>query len=139
MSELPEEDVRLALESFKRIDELGYEVVGAKFYDKLFARNSAIKTKFASTNFEKQRELLWQGVWSLLLFASGDSAGEIAIDWLGIRHSRKDLNIAPELYQDWADSIIDIVADSDPECSERVLEAWRRSIQPGIEFMRSKY
>ena len=58
---------------------------------------------------------------------------------LAARHSQHDLDIKPELYAHWVDALVDTVGTYDPEFNDITREAWRRVLEPGVEYMKSRY
>jgi hypothetical protein len=55
------------------------------------------------------------------------------------RHSRRDLDVDPALYDPFIDSLIETVGAHDPEFSPDVEGAWRATVASGVAYMRSKY
>jgi hypothetical protein len=55
------------------------------------------------------------------------------------RHSRRDLNIAPALYRPFIEALIDTVKQFDRECTPAVEAAWRATVAPGVEYLKSKH
>ena len=58
---------------------------------------------------------------------------------LATRHSKADLDIKPELYEHWVNALIGTVETYDPEFNDTKREAWRRVLEPGVEYMKSRY
>jgi len=55
------------------------------------------------------------------------------------RHSARGLDVAPELYDLFVDSLLASVAEHDPAFDEDVEAAWRAALQPGLDYMRARY
>ncbi|HEV2671870.1 MAG TPA: globin [Gemmatimonadales bacterium] len=55
------------------------------------------------------------------------------------RHSRRDLNIDPSLYRPFIDTLIKTVKRFDADCTPAVEAAWRATVAPGVEYMKSKH
>ena len=53
--------------------------------------------------------------------------------------AERDLDIKPELYDLWLDRLVQAVGEFDPMFDPEIEAAWRRLLQPGIEFMKSRY
>ena len=45
----------------------------------------------------------------------------------------------PELYDFWLDSLLRSAREFDPQFNSEIDQAWRQMLQPGIEYMRSRY
>ena len=54
-------------------------------------------------------------------------------------HSRAELDIKPELYDLWLDRLLQAVREFDPLFDDDIDAAWRRLLQPGIDFLKARY
>ena len=54
-------------------------------------------------------------------------------------HSRTELDIKPELYDQWLDCLLRAVEEFDPSFDMDVRNAWTRILEHGIESMKSGY
>ena len=75
----------------------------------------------------------------MLMLAGGKMQDQSGLQNLAKIHDRDHRNIPPPYYDLWLESIIWAVERSDPEFDDNLDQAWRAAMQPGIEFMRSKY
>ena len=73
------------------------------------------------------------------MLASAESERVIHLERLAKLHSRAELDIKPELYDLWLDRLVQAVKEFDPMFDMEIETAWRRTPQPGIEFMKSRY
>lgn len=105
------------------------------FYQRFLAADYRIQSLFANTNFTRQKELFLHGVFSLLEYAQGKAVGELAIRRLGMLHSRKRLNISPDMYAIWVDCLIQSLWEKDPQFSASLEQEWRSALQKGIDRM----
>jgi hemoglobin-like flavoprotein len=125
-------------------DSLGRCVKDARFLDRfyelLMASSDEIRTKFATTDFERQMKVLQDSLF-VMMVAAGTTSGmahkELAK--LADRHSRNHLNIKPEWYVNWLDCLMKAVSEVDPQYSPKLDLAWRESLKGGIELLKSKY
>lgn len=128
-----EDQFKLFNDSFERC------IVDKKFLDRFYeffiSSSDEIKGKFKSTDMEKQKEMLLASL-AYIMYAdkNPDPLYKIAQS-----HSKKNLNIKPELYINWMDSMIEAVKTTDPEFNEEVEAAWRDTLKPGIDFMTKNY
>jgi hypothetical protein len=81
---------------------------------------------------------------SLYLMAAASESKANAIAWkelgrLGDAHSRQGLDIRPDLYASWLECLVGAARQYDAEFSPDIEEAWRTSLAPGIEHLRSRY
>ena len=55
------------------------------------------------------------------------------------RTTSSALNVAPELYASFVDSLVRVVGERDPKFDEGVEQAWREVVAPGIRYMKDRY
>jgi hemoglobin-like flavoprotein len=133
---MDEKDVELFNDSIERCsskpDFLG------RFYTLFLASSDTVARKFERTDLRKQATLLKTSLYIMML-ASDETERVVHLERLAKRHSRADLDIKPELYDLWLDRLVRAVRESDPMFDAQTEAAWRRVLQPGIDFMKSKY
>jgi hemoglobin-like flavoprotein len=120
------------MESFNRVRHKG---LAEKFYETLLGADPRIKVMFKNTNFERQRELFVHGVLMLIEYANGKALGEMAIKRLGELHSRRKMNVPPDLYPIWVNCLVETLAKLDPKFSPTLERQWREILQKGIDVM----
>ena len=108
------------------------------FYDRFLASSAAIGEKFAKTDMEHQKQMLRDSFKLVLSFSTRRRSDE-ELEHIARRHGRADLDISPLLYGDWINSLVESVAQLDPEFDRNVSTAWRIVMAPGIEFMKGHY
>jgi len=109
------------------------------FYERFLASSDEIADKFRYTDFDRQHDML---VHSLELAANAVEGDKEALQNLNdqaIRHSRDQLDIRPELYPIWLDTITGTAADYDPFWDETIHDAWQTVLKHVIHHMASKY
>ncbi|MBI1310759.1 globin [bacterium] len=137
----------------KRLRQLAEEVVrpsfrwccddGDDFFDDFYAtlseRAPGIGAMFAHVDMQEQNRLIRRGVEHLIDFAQGsaESAGELRR--IARTHGRQGLNIAPELYSLWIDTLMETVRAHDPEADDNAEAAWRVVLRGGIDLIISLY
>ena len=109
-----------------------------RFYTLFLASSDTIAKKFEHTDLRKQARLLKTSLYIIML-ASGESERIVHLERLAKRHSRAELDIKPELYDLWLDRMVQAIKEFDPMFDPETETAWRRVLQPGIEFMKSRY
>ena len=87
---------------------------------------------------EHQRRMLLLSLRHMSTFHHGEPGGDI-LDQIGAQHSKRVLNIEPQMYDDWLDSLVETVRAFDPKFYDDVELAWRMSMAAGIAFMRFHY
>jgi hemoglobin-like flavoprotein len=108
-----------------------------RFYEILLESHPAIPPMFEETYFPRQRQLLKHGLG--LLMSYGNKPDPALIERLAARHSRSALNVSPDLYPAWVDSLVQVVSERDPKFDEDIERAWRAVVEPGITFMQGHY
>ena len=109
-----------------------------RFYTRFVASSDAVAKKFERTDLRKQARLLKTSLY-IMIMAGGESERNVHLERLARRHSRAELDIKPELYDLWLDRLVQAVREFDPMFDPEIEAAWRRLLQPGIEFMKSRY
>ncbi|MBV2133898.1 globin [Pseudomonas sp. MAP12] len=107
------------------------------FYQHFLASSPAIRDKFTKTNMVAQKQLLRAGILNLVLYARGMSDTKLRA--LGQSHSREGLDIRPELYDLWLDSLLLAVKEHDKDADTDILAAWREVLGKGINLIKSFY
>jgi len=124
------------MESFGRV--YGHRL-SERFYEILLNADPRINALFQHTDFARQRELFLHGLISLLDYAEGKASGQMAINRLGELHSRRRMNIAPEMFIVWVDCLMKTMAELDPQFSPQLEADWRRTLGPGIDVIKQMY
>ena len=117
-------------QSFNRAKHAGF---AHHFYELLLASSPSIRSRFSQTQFEKQRELLIHGVYSMLDFAEGKALGTLAIERLSKTHGPHGWNVTPAMLDKWLSCFLMTLRACDPEFSEELATAWRAALVPGLE------
>ena len=120
------------MKSFNRVRGMG---LAERFYKALLDADPRMKTLFQHTDFKRQRELFIHGVLMLIEYADGKPLGEMAIRRLGELHSRKRINVTPDLYPIWVNCLMEALERLDPEFSPALDRQWRETLQKGIDVM----
>jgi hemoglobin-like flavoprotein len=111
----------------------------AEIYRHLFRRLPAAEPMFAQTDFTRQHRLLQHAIGLLLSYPAQAETTPQLLDRVAERHNRKHLDISPDKYGPFVESLLDSVRGHDPEFSPEVEAAWRTTLAPGVAFMQSKY
>ena len=109
-----------------------------RFYALFLASSDVVARKFEHTDLRKQARMLKTSLYVMML-ASGEIERIAHLERIAKLHSRAGLDIKPELYDLWLDRLVQAVEEFDPMFDLEIETAWRRLLQPGIEFMKSRY
>lgn len=107
------------------------------FYQCFLSSSPEIREKFAKTDMAAQKQLLRAGILNLVLCARG--MPDTKLKALGHSHSRKGLDIRPELYGLWVEALIRTVRQHDRKATELDQDAWREILNQGINVIKSHY
>jgi hemoglobin-like flavoprotein len=125
------------IESFARCEANGD--FAEDFYATFLATSAEVAELFAGTDFTKQRKILRASVYLMISRDLDDPGARATMERIGGSHSRARLDIRPELYEDWLESVCSTVAKLDPEWGNDVEAAWRSTLSPGIDLITSFY
>ena len=109
-----------------------------RFYTLFIASSKTVAKKFEHTDLRKQARVLKTSLYIMML-ANGESEQVAHLERIAKRHSRAELDIRPELYDLWLDQLVQAVKEFDPMFDAETETAWRRVLQPGIDYMKSRY
>jgi hemoglobin-like flavoprotein len=109
-----------------------------RFYALFLASSDKVARKFERTDMRKQVRTLKISLYIMML-AGGDPERDAQLERLARRHSRTDLDIEPQLYDLWLERLLQAVQECDSMFDLETEAAWRRVLEPGIEFMKSRY
>ena len=109
------------------------------FYERFLASSDVIRDMFRDTDFEKQNQMLLRS----LELSAGATAGEPEalreIQERAVTHDRDHLNVHPDHYALWLDSIISTAGEFDPEWNKDLQAAWQTILGHVIRHMTRKY
>jgi len=103
------------------------------FYEIFLRKSPEIASKFAHTDFARQKLMLKQSLLEMLNYYCGIESVRQEIERIGNLH--RQLEIRPEHYELWLDSLCEAVARHNPEYRAELGELWREAMRPGIALM----
>lgn len=109
------------------------------FYELLLGCSEEVRRKFEHTNLQKQRRILMASFHMLMLAADGKPEGQIHLERIAEVHSKAHRDIPPHFYDLWMTCLLQAVKKCDPCFTPDVERVWRRMMEHGIAFMKSKY
>lgn len=112
-----------------------------RFYERFVASSDEVRDKFRNTDLKRQTRMVADSLYVLAVAAEGEehSPARLSLPGLAERHSRRDLDIRPELYDVWLECLLETARADDPELTPEVEAAWRATLVWGIDYMRSRY
>lgn len=112
-----------------------------RFYEIFMASSEEVVAKFAHTNFKKQVRVLKVSLYMLMSAAGTSLPPEVTahLERIAEVHSRRQMDIKPELYDLWLDCLLQAVREFDSLFHRDIEAAWRNVLAHGIEVMKSRY
>jgi hemoglobin-like flavoprotein len=111
------------------------------FYTRFIDSSDEVRAKFANTDMQKQIRMLEDSLLVVAVAVQGEEGSPARSDLprIAARHSRKDLDIRPELYDLFLERLIDTVRAHDPRFTSAIEAAWRQTMAVGVDYMRARY
>lgn len=107
------------------------------FYEHFLASSPEVRDKFANTNMAAQKLLLRQGILNVVLYARG--MPDTKLKALSCSHSRKGMNIRPELYTLWFKALAKTISEHDKQATPDTLAAWREVVSKSVAIITAEY
>ena len=103
------------------------------FFDGFLDSSEEIREHFVGTSRAKQKVFAHSGVATILLFAMGSAKSKERLEALVGQHRSRELDVRPDLYPNWVESLVSAVSKHDPEFSPELDQAWRVTVQMGVD------
>lgn len=111
-----------------------------RFYEIFLKSHPSIAAKFKNTNMKKQKQMLRAGLMSMIMYAEGKLGAKAQLTKIAQSHSDKGAhNIPPSLYEHWIDSLIQALAETDPQWTPKLERSWRNDMKKGVTFLILNY
>ena len=111
------------------------------FYRRFVASADEVREKFRDTDMKRQAQVLADSLYVVANAVQGEE-GSLArreLPRIAERHSRRDRDISPALYDLWIDCLVATAQAHDPQFGPEVEHAWRDVLLFGAEYMRQRY
>ena len=110
-----------------------------RFYEIFLEASPEARAKFAGTDLAQQRRMLKASLVLMMLSTGGKAEGMTHMERIGAVHSKGGHDIPPLLYDIWLECLLQAVTEFDKDSSPELLAVWRRVLEPGIAFMKSRH
>ena len=110
-----------------------------RFYQIFLASHPTIRPRFQNTDFEKQKALLKQGVNLIIMYAKGNIVGKTGLERIRDTHQKSKMNIPPQLYSYWTQSLLKAISEMDPKFNSELEKFWKEIVARGVEFIIDGY
>lgn len=105
------------------------------FYTRFLAQSPSIRDRFARTDMTLQAQKLANMLRLLASAVAGESEALKQLSERAETHSRKHLNITPDMYELWSSSILATAREHDTVWTHEVEEAWNSTLEFVVNFM----
>ena len=109
------------------------------FYEIFLAKSDDVRQKFRGTDFTRQKRMLRESLLMMVMFNRDPKGVQVDMARLAERHNRRGVDIPARLYDLWLDALCETVQQHDPEYAPEIGKGWRAAMQPGIEYLITKY
>lgn len=120
-----------------RAEQYGKDFFAA-FYAAFIANDERVAGKFRNTDMARQRQMLKDSLDQMLYF-SIDKCSSETIERIAARHGPGGVDITPDFYDLWMESLLETVKRYDPDYDDNIDIAWRVNMAPGIALMKALY
>lgn len=111
-----------------------------RFYEVFMASHPAIPTMFAHTDMFRQRLALRRGVSIAILHAAGSTLAKRSVERMADVHGAGGrAPVPPHFYAHWLESLIEVIAETDPAADTALLVRWRRAMNAVIDTFIDRY
>lgn len=130
-------DLEIFADSFDRC--MATDRFFAVFYERFRASSPAVAARFVNTDTRRQQRAVRASLYLIMTCCARVEPDFTPLEDLARRHSRQQLDIGPELYRFFLESLIETVRVCDEEFSPAVERVWREVMQQAIDFVISRY
>ncbi len=111
-----------------------------RFYEVLMASHPEIPPMFAHTDMFKQRLALRRGISIAILHAAGSTLAKRSVDKMADLHGASGpAPVQPHFHACWLESLIKVIAETDPVADTALLVRWRQAMSVVIDVFTRRY
>lgn len=111
-----------------------------RFYEVLLASHPAIPVKFARTDMARQRLALRRGISVAILHAAGSPLATRTVEQMADVHGKHGrAPVQPQLHALWLESLLTVLAETDPETTPELMQRWRDAMGKVIATFTERY
>lgn len=107
-----------------------------RFYSRLFAARPDVRPLFDRVDRRVQHMMVRKGVTMMLLHVAGVAGADAAFGRVKALHGPAGLGVLPDQLAAWADCMLEMVREADPECTDALADAWRSLLADGVRSLR---
>ena len=107
-----------------------------EFYEIFLSSSDEVSAMFKDTDMGTQKAMLMT---SLVYMSRAHNGSPGLLSSIAEKHNKNNLDIKPYFYTLWLDSLIAAAKSIDPLFDIKTEGLWRETLQPGIDYMISRY
>lgn len=111
----------------------------AAFYERFLATSDEVRELFQHTDFDRQRQLLLKSLRLIAAATAGSVEGLQELHERAESHDHHHLNIKPELYEFWRESLVETAEKFDEKWNGEIHDAWEAVLGHAISYMTRRY
>ncbi|MEH6472334.1 MAG: globin [Halopseudomonas sp.] len=128
--------VDCVLQSYQRcVENFGFL---NEFYSRFIDASPEVASKFANTDMDHQ-VLMLRASLDLMLGAGNFDSDRMDLDQVAHLHSQASVDVPPQLYDHWIESLLATVKMYDPSFDAALEQAWRDALVKGVARMKAAY
>jgi hypothetical protein len=111
------------------------------FFDRFVGSSEEVRERFRGVDMKGQARVVADSLYVVANAVQGveGSPARGELPRIAARHSRKDLDIRPGLYDLWIDCLVETARLHDPQFTPGIETAWRDTLRFGADYMRERY
>jgi len=106
-----------------------------RFYARLFEARPDVRPLFDRVDRRVQHRMVRKGVTMMLLHIAGVAGADRSFDLVRALHGPAGLGVTPAQFEAWADCMVEMVREADPECSDALADHWRTVLAAGVRTL----
>ena len=111
------------------------EAFSERFYEIFLASDTRIAQMFARADPQRRLGFLRHAVNLAVLYASGKPTGQSGLRRVRASHGSGGMQVDHRFYDLWIDSLVQAIAETDPEFGADLEAAWRRTLAVGVRYL----
>ena len=106
-----------------------------RFYDRLFESRPDVRLVMERVDVRTRHMMVRKGVTMMLLHVAGVAGADRAFERVRALHGPAGLGVSADQFAAWAECLLAMVREADPECTDPLAEAWREVLADGVRSL----
>ena len=109
-----------------------------RFYEHFMASSPAIREKFAKTDWQRQYRMIVESFEIMVQAQARGTENDPELWRIAVLHGDHGHKILGWMYENWLESLLKAVKETDPQYDEDIDLVWHRTMSQGIAFMKAR-